>query len=60
MDIFNILTEIISKPDAKRYFLELQKYYEKQNLIHESDVVKHIINTVIENDDKKSNDCINK
>lgn len=55
MDIFNILTEIINNPQAKRYYLELEKYYKDKNMIHESEVIKHIIETILKENEQKTN-----
>lgn len=54
MDILNILTEIANNPKAKRYYVELEKYYKEHNLTHESEIINTIIEEVI--DDTKDVD----
>lgn len=54
MDIFNILTEIIINPKAKRYYQELEKYYKKNNFTHESEVINTIIREAIDD-----TECLN-
>ena len=51
MEIYNILIEIIEKPEAIQIYKNLQKYYESQRMTNEADAILHLI----ENKFKKQN-----
>lgn len=51
MEIYNILIEIIEKPEAIQFYKKLQKYYESQRMTNEANAILYLI----ENKFKKQN-----
>ena len=43
MDAFAIISHIVESPNSKKYYKDLQKYYESQNMMHEANAIKGLI-----------------
>ena len=43
MEIYKILLDILSKPEAPKFYRDLTKYYEKKGKIQEAEAIKHLL-----------------
>ena len=43
MDIIKVLLKIIENPNAKKGYLDLEKYLQENNMLYEAGIVKQLI-----------------
>lgn len=59
MEIYQILLEILNKPDAPKFYRELRNYYQNNNLTHEASAISYLIENKFEKKDVDFNNSHN-